>query len=78
MKELEQSLGDSLMVISYEDFAYDPERTVQKLQNFLGFTKPIPVPDVKVESLDKWKSQLSPQEIQQISATIGISPEDFA
>ena len=77
MKELKGMLGDSLMVISYETFAHHTEQTIHELQLFLGLKTPIPIPDVKTDSLDKWKDQLSPAEIQQIQDIVGFPPDDI-
>ena len=75
MNELKKTLGDDLFVFSYEAFSHHTEETLKDLQRFLGLSQPIPIPDVKTESLDKWKSQLSPDEIQQIAKVVGFSPE---
>jgi len=75
MNELKKTLGDDLFVFSYEAFSHHTEETLKELQRFLGLSQPIPIPDVKTESLDKWKSQLSQDEIQQIAKVVGFSPD---
>ena len=67
-------LGNDLLVISYESFVHNTENTIHELKNFLGLQKPIPIPDVRTGSLDKWKSQLSDGELLQIQNIVGFSP----
>jgi hypothetical protein len=77
MKELRSVLADSLKLISYESFAQRTEETIHELQQFLGLAQPIPEPEVKTESLQKWRSQLSSDEIRQIQDVVGFSPESL-
>lgn len=74
MEELRNSLGHALLVISYESFAHDTERTINEVKQFLGLHEPIPIPEVKRESLNKWKHQLSPAEVSDIQGIVGYSP----
>ena len=74
MNALRLRLGSSLMVISYETFADNTQQTVRGLQHFLGLTAPIPVPEVKRDSLQKWRTQLSIDEVQQIQSIVGFPP----
>jgi hypothetical protein len=74
---LRTSLGDSLFVISYESFASDTEKIIADLQRFLNLCTSIPIPDVKTDSLHKWKKQLSDDEIDQIEDIVRIPPTDF-
>ena len=76
MIELKDILGDDLFIIYYEIFAQDTEKTIKQLQKFLGLNSPIPIPNVKTESLNKWKDQLSKEEIIQIQDVVGFPPED--
>ena len=75
INELGNILGDDLLVISYEYFAHNTEKTIHELQQFLGLHKPIPIPDVRTDSLDKWKSQLSDEEVIQIQNIVGFAPD---
>lgn len=75
MNELRSILGEDLLVISYESFAHNTETELHALQKFLGLHNPIPIPDVKTESLQKWKKQLSAEEIKQIQNIVGFSPD---
>ena len=67
-------LGDRLFVISYESFATETRRVIEQLSAFLDCNSRIPEPVVKTESLQKWKSQLTNEEIQQIERIVGFSP----
>jgi hypothetical protein len=75
MKELRSYLDDALFVISYESFAQDTEKTINELKQFLRLDEPIPVPEVKLESLNKWKSQLSDSELIDIQNIVGFPSE---
>jgi hypothetical protein len=78
MNELRRKLRDSLLVISYETFARDTQRTIRELQFFLGLRRPIPIPEVRLESLRKWENQLSREQIGQIQEIVGFSPESMS
>lgn len=75
MNELRNSLGDALLVISYESFARNTEQTIAGLKEFLGLHEPIPIPEVKLESLSKWKGQLSDAELVDIQNIIGSAAD---
>lgn len=75
MNELRTILGDDLLVISYESFSLNTEDTVHNLQQFLGLRHSIPVPIVKTDSLQKWKTQLSDEQIKQIQEVVSIPSE---
>jgi hypothetical protein len=64
-----------MFIISYEDFAHNTEKIIHELQEFIGLTQPIPVPEVKTGSLHKWKAQFSNEEIEQIQNIVGFPPE---
>jgi hypothetical protein len=74
MNSLRKSLGDSLMVISYESFACNTQKTINELQNFLGLHHPVAVPEVKIDSLNKWENHLSDQDIKHIHDVVGTPP----
>lgn len=74
MNTLRTSLGDSLIVISYESFACNTEETIAELQNFLGLQHPITVPEVKADSLNKWEKHLSDEDIKHIHDIVGTAP----
>jgi hypothetical protein len=75
MKELRETLSKSLIVISYESFVNDTEKTIDELKQFLGLRDHIPVPEVKDGSLNKWEKQLAYDEIKCIESIVGFSPD---
>jgi len=75
MNKLVKDLGGDLLVISYESFVHNPEKVIHTLQHFINLHRAIPVPDVKINSLNKWKRQLSNEEIQQIQNVVGFPPD---
>lgn len=77
MNELKSALGDALLLITYESFTQNTEHTIHGLKQFLGLHQALPIPEVKTESLNKWKSQLSDAELVDIQDIVGFSPENI-
>jgi hypothetical protein len=77
MEDLRGILGDDLLVISYETFARETAEVVEQLNEFVGVEAPIPVPEVRTESLHKWKSFLSDEQCEQIAGIVGFSCEQI-
>lgn len=75
MNALRKSLGSDLLVISYEEFAANTGAVLQDIDQFLGLKHKTPLPEVKRESLDKWKNQLSQDDIRQIEEIVGFPPD---
>ena len=63
---LRNMLGESLIVLSYEDVIQDTERQLEKLTQFLCLTSPFPIPAIKIKSLDKWRTELDEEAIAAI------------
>lgn len=74
MKELKHELGDSLMVVAYEEFAHNTKSIIDRLGRFLELRDPIQTPKVKIDSLTKWKHNLSLEEVEQVHNIVGIHP----
>jgi hypothetical protein len=74
MKQLRSTLGEDLLLISYECFQKNTDGILSDLHHFLGLHDPIPNPDIRRGSLDEWKRQLSPEEIAQIQSIVGFGP----
>lgn len=74
MEELKGVLGPSLMVIAYEEFAHRTRTIVEDLRHFLGLHAPVPVPEVKLASLKKWREQLSDADVSAIEGVVGTAP----
>jgi hypothetical protein len=62
------------MVIRYEDFVAGPAEVVETLRSFLSLQAPMPVPEVAVDSLSKWRQQLSDDDVRQIEGVVGFPP----
>jgi hypothetical protein len=77
MNTLKSLLGPSIKVIKYEHFANNPKKIIRELEQFLDLSHPLSIPDVKLESLHKWKKNLSDNQIQQIYEVIGNKPEYY-
>lgn len=75
INELRKILRDDLLVISYESFVSNTEKIIYELQKFLNLQSPIPIPDVKTDSLQKWKTQLSDEQVEQIQSIVGFHPD---
>jgi len=73
MKWLMEELGDRLLVISYESLIQNTAVELERLAKAVGLITPIPVLDVKRKSLDKWRSQLTPGQLEGIYAVTGIN-----
>ena len=70
MRELRDKLADAMLMISYETFAYETGKTIASIEEFLALKAPLAVPDVKLDSLTKWKQRLSPSELRQIDKVL--------
>jgi hypothetical protein len=78
MRRLRSKMPEDLHFISYETFAHQTDETISRLRRFLKLGSPVRTPDVKTESLHKWKAQLSTQQLQQIEGVVGFSADDAA
>jgi hypothetical protein len=65
-----------MMVIKYEDFVLSPKKIASQLAEFAGLESPIPLPEVKLDSVDKWRKQLTVGDIQDIRSLTGVSESD--
>jgi hypothetical protein len=74
MRELQQRLGDRIWVGSYEELLTDTRSQIDDLERFLGLEQPIPDPELRRESLDKWRTQLSEQDIEAVASVVGAAP----
>ena len=77
LEDLQSSLQDCLFTVSYESFVTNTRKTMADLQKFLKLGSAIPIPDVRTDSLHRWKKQLSDEEINQIQGVVGIAPCDI-
>lgn len=70
MEVLEKTLGHDLLVIEYEKLVCCTREVLGQLQRFLQLSSPIPLPEVKPESVDRWRTQLNKRELEQIQGAI--------
>jgi succinoglycan biosynthesis protein ExoU len=75
LDELETTLGDRMIRLRYRDLQTKTAAELARLQGFLGFSAPIPSPEIKAESLERWKKDLSEQQIEEIRAVVGADAE---
>jgi hypothetical protein len=70
MAALESTLGERMCVLSYEELQTDTVSQLEAVARFLGLASPIPVPQVRRESLDRWREQLDADAIAAIDAVL--------
>lgn len=71
MGRLEAALGGRLHVVEYERLAREPEAELSRLADFLGLSSPLPSPEVKRDSLTRWREELGEAEREAIEAVVG-------
>jgi len=73
LEKLQPILGDDLLRVQYEELARRPAETMRRVQSFLKLQTPIALPDVQADSLEKWRQQLTPNQVSQIAGVVGFS-----
>ncbi|MFC1719230.1 sulfotransferase [Candidatus Poribacteria bacterium] len=76
MEDLKSVLKRRLHVIGYEDLVRDSQSEIQKLVDFLGLSMPTKLPEIKTESLDRWRLELSDEICVEIERVTGLSPDN--
>ncbi|MCT7377840.1 sulfotransferase family protein [Chelativorans salis] len=71
LDELEGVLGDRMIRMRYHELQTETTRELVRLQEFLKLDEPIPHPEVKSDSLSRWKKDLSEEQIAEIHAVVG-------
>lgn len=71
MKRLEAQLGDKLLHLSYANLFQSPDEHAAEIAQFLNLKHPLQTPEVKSGSLEKWKDELSEEQINAIKAIVG-------
>jgi hypothetical protein len=77
MQVLRESLGPAVTVIWYEALVDRTERVIRRLEQFLDLRVALTGSDVRRDSLEAWRSQLSVNEVAQIRSVVGRSPNDW-
>jgi hypothetical protein len=75
LDELEGVLGERMIRLRYDDLQLRTAEELARLQRFLRLQAPIPFPAIKKESLERWKSELSPEQIAAIEEVVGDDAE---
>jgi hypothetical protein len=73
MARLRESLGPRMMYVDYDRLLQD-EQVIGDLQEFLELDRPFPPFEMKMKSLDKWRTQLSDDQIAAVTAAAGAVP----
>lgn len=63
-------LGERCLALDYESLQDDTERQLARLTGFLGLADPIPLPEIRRASRDRWRQELSAQQIAEIDAIL--------
>lgn len=74
LQALTAFLGPRLHVIPYEDLVQDHGRILAGLAAFLDLSTPVPPGIVRERSLDRWRSELTARQIQEIDDILGDTP----
>jgi hypothetical protein len=74
MDEARRRLGERMWFVEYERLLTDTDTALDELQEFLGLATPFPRPELRHESLDKWRSQLSDEDVAAIASVAGVEP----
>ena len=72
MEEIKEKLPERVYIIRYEKLVLETQEELLQLQKFLGLSAPIPVPDVKSGSIDKWQSILTAENRADIERVTGV------
>ena len=72
LDELEPILGPRMHRVRYEDIQQRTPDVLEGLRHFLGLDRPFPEPDIRTDSMTKWREVLSPDDIAAIEAITGV------
>ena len=74
MNDLENILGDRLKVVKYEELVHHTATIIDELKEFLKLSTPISILKVQKESLTKWESNLTKDQLLEIESIVGFPP----
>lgn len=63
IERLWETMPLHVQAVRYEDLVTDPEKTLKDLQLWLGLNEPFPPPNVRTNSLSKWETQLTSEQV---------------
>lgn len=75
MSELRHTLGSRFACVSYEQLQCDTPAALRLIGTHLGLSERLPVPEIKATSLDKWKHELSCDDMPTIEAVVTKTKE---
>ncbi len=67
---LEEIFPNNVMVFDYEDYFNNNEELMNKISSFIGISGELHAEKIKNESLDKWKTHLTSENIENINNVI--------
>jgi len=70
MRRLQAALGERLLVVNYENLILNTQNQLTELQVFLGLATPIPGCEIRSDTIDKWKKNLSDSEVETVSRVL--------
>lgn len=70
LSRLQEVLGPRCMIMEYEYLAKEPAGALEKLVEFLGVQSFFPMPQIKEESLEKWRGFLSSEDCGVIQSVL--------
>lgn len=74
MGELPAVLGEGFLLVQYEEFAANTDVELERIQRFLRLRRPFPRPEIRTESLTKWRKHLSDADVDAIRGVVGFDP----
>lgn len=69
-EEVRGCLGSRLCEISYDRLVMEPEVVCRELAQFLGLSGPLQPPLMKTQSIDRWRHDLTPEDVTAIDSTL--------
>ncbi|MGM7685201.1 sulfotransferase family protein [Cytobacillus sp. Hm23] len=77
LNELTTILKERIHVISYEKLIMQHKFETNRLKDFLNLTDDFPPIDIKKESIDRWKTELSLKVYNEIKEVLGFEGDKF-
>ena len=76
LEALARALPDRVRVVEYERMQTETAEELEALRAFLGLEAAFPVPDIRRESLDRWRAELDADAVAEIEAVVEGFPLD--
>lgn len=70
LARLESILGDRFTLVRYEDLVSNAAKVLQSLQSFIGLECQFAAPSPEVDTLTKWRTQLTSEDVKKIQSVI--------